>query len=133
MVWFLATAAVYGALLAGRIPSFPFRSGGAGAMEEVVACAGAYLFLGVLLIGSIARGLCRVNPVLWRPLALLAGVVLAVLQGVSGASDSRAAGSMTMAAVLGLALAALLGRLVPEAVVRTGLGVERRRHPSCPP
>jgi hypothetical protein len=83
---------------------------------------------GVVLLGAIARLAPRAGAGLWRPWMLIGGTLL-MMAGMW--LQSRISGppmtlDLGMAGLLGLAVAALLPRLLPEAVARRWLGMERR-------
>jgi len=92
------------------------------------AYALVYCIFGVLLMGATARLLSAAGPVLWRPTMLVAGALLAALelwlvQRLDGDSMRL---ETWMAALLGLALAALVARFLPDSLLRRWFGIERR-------
>lgn len=91
--------------------------------------AGINAAFGLLLLGAIARIWPRANPPLWRFAMLALGAALAgagMWLLYRGGRLPRL--EIWMAALLGLACAAILPRLLPESVLRRWFGMERR-HP----
>ena len=91
-----------------------------------------YLGFGTILLGAVARLHAGAGPVIWRPLMLAVGALLAVLDiwllQKWGGTPMRM--DMWMAALLGLVAAAILARLLPEHLLRLWLGIERRHRKS---
>ncbi len=83
---------------------------------------------GVLLLGALARLLPASGPNAWRSLTLAIGLPAATagLWWQQQAGGARLRLDLVAATLLGLAVAALLPRLLPESVVRRWLGIERR-------
>lgn len=88
-----------------------------------------YFLSGVVLLGWLGRYAGTWGPDLWRTAALLAGAVVAALEVWLAGRWRGEAGSLDdwMAALLGLAAAVLLPRLLPERWLQRWLGMERRR------
>jgi len=84
---------------------------------------GGYLVLGGLLLAALMRLMPALSPSLGRAAIVLGG---AVLDGIEAYFVVPPAGStrfdIWMAGLLGLALAALAARLVPEPVARAWMG-----------
>ncbi len=88
----------------------------------------AYLGFGIILLGAVARLHAGAGAVIWRPTMLVVGALFAaldiwLLQQWSGIPMRL---EDWMAALLGLAVAAILARLLPEHLLRLWLGIERR-------
>jgi hypothetical protein len=91
----------------------------------------AYAVVGVALLGALARQLPRAQPHVWRVLALVVGAGAAGLGLWLSQPALRAPASIDawMAALLGLAIAAILPRWLPAPLTRRWLGIERRQAP----
>ena len=90
-----------------------------------------YAGVGMVLLGALARQLPHARPHVWRVLALVVGAVAAGLGLWLTQPTLRAPASIDawMAALLGLAIAAILPRWLPAPVTRRWLGIERRQAP----
>lgn len=89
----------------------------------------AYGLLGVALLGTIAHWWLRGSPALWRPLMLGLGSLAAAVE-IGWRTGFRDAITLSldqwMAALLGLLVAGILARFVPNRVAHLWFGVERR-------
>ncbi len=83
-----------------------------------------YLVFGILLLGTVTRVLYEASPTLWRPVMLCvgAGLALAQLLLVEIAVGGSMRADMWLSAVLGLAVAAVLARVLPGAFVSRWYG-----------
>lgn len=88
----------------------------------------AYFGFGILLLGTVARVFASAMPAIWRMVALVSGSLLAGLdlwlQYKLGGVTMRV--ETWMSALMGLAAAVLLVRLLPESLLYRWLGIERR-------
>lgn len=87
-----------------------------------------YFAFGVAMLGAVSRLWPQAGAALWRPVMLASAASLALAQ-VWLVQVTRAAPlnlDTWMAAVLGLAVAALVPRLLPNAWLRLWLGTDRR-------
>jgi len=111
-------AAIYALAIPGRWPMFPWVYGI------------TYLLFGVVLLGTVARWWTRGSPALWRPFMLSVGSLCAALEiGLRNAADTApSAVDRWMVALLGLLVAAIAARWVPDRVTRLWFGVDRRVH-----
>ena len=111
-------AAIYALATPGRWPMFPWVYGI------------AYFLFGVVLLGTVARWWTRGSPALWRPFMLSVGSLCAALEiGLRNAADTApSAVDRWMVALLGLLVAAIAARWVPDRVTRLWFGVDRRVH-----
>jgi hypothetical protein len=128
LAWTLAGAGAFAAILAAHLlvarpdaqAELLFRWGyGAG-----------YFGFGVLALGAVARLAPHAGAALWRPLMLASASVLALLETalVHGVTGRPVRLETWMAALFGLALAAILPRLLPQSWLRAWLDRDRRRH-----
>ncbi len=127
-VWNAASAACYGWLMASRGLAGEVLAFGVSPTDALLwAHVIGYLVLGFLLLGAAARWWPDSSPLLWRPIMIAAGSGLAVAEVMmhGGATDAARIDA-GMASVLGLVLAAILARLLPEAITRRWLGIDRR-------
>lgn len=121
-VWALTAITVLTAIYAlagpGRSPMFPWLYGA------------AYSLFGVVALGAVARWWPKGSPALWRPFMLSVGSLCAALEiGLRGTLDAvLPAVDRWMVALLGLLVAAIAARLVPDRVTRRWFGVDRRVH-----
>ena len=90
--------------------------------------AAAFLVFGILLTGAAARMWPDAGPTIWRPFAVVFGavVVLFELWLQSRFVASAVELEMWMAGLAGLAVAAVMPRLLPERWVCLWLRLERR-------
>lgn len=111
-------AAIYALAIPGRWPMFPWVYGI------------TYFLFGVVLLGTVARWWTRGSPALWRPFMLSVGSLCAALEiGLRNAADTApSAVDRWMVALLGLLVAAIAARWVPDRVTRLWFGVDRRVH-----
>lgn len=89
----------------------------------------AYAACGVVLLGALARGLPQAGAHVWRVTTLLLGA-LAAGAGLWAAHQPMQAPATLdawMAALLGVALAVVLPRWLPDAAARRWLGVDRHQ------
>jgi len=89
---------------------------------------GGYALFGVALLGTISRWWRRGSPLVWRPAMLSIGGLCAAAEVVarSGTAPAGMLVDQWMVALLGLLLAAIAARLIPERHARLWLGVDRR-------
>jgi hypothetical protein len=85
----------------------------------------AFLGFGVLLQGAIARVFYRASPLLWRPLMLCAGALFALVQiwSIKAVVALAVPVNAWMSALLGLALAALAARVLPQRLLLRWYGI----------
>ncbi len=87
----------------------------------------SYGGLGVLLLGALARAVPDSGPNVWRATALGIGAGLAALGGwMTLRLLPMAAFDAWMSALLGLAVAVMMPRWLPDALTRRWLAIERR-------
>lgn len=87
----------------------------------------AFLGFGILLQGAVTRLFGQFSPTIWRPLMLCLGAGLALLQLwiIEATAGIPMSADVWMSAVLGLAVVAVLARVLPEGVVLYWYGVQR--------
>jgi hypothetical protein len=126
-IWTVVAAGIYAGIL------LVYGQAGAG-VEGITPLswlyAGAYGAFGILLLGAVARWWQSGSPALWRPFMLSVGSLAAALEVWSNAqaAPSGALVDRWMLALVGLLVAALLARLLPNRVIRQWLGIDRRLH-----
>lgn len=130
IAWTAATLLYFASMQVLLYQAAAWEQAGEGWPEFVVTAGYALIHggFGVVLLGAIARLAPGAGPSLWRP-GMLMGGTLSMVLGMW--LQSRVGGppmtlDLGMAGLLGLAVAALLPRLLPETATRRWLGMERR-------
>lgn len=118
-LWLGLGVLYYGALIGAQV-------GAPGLLLETVSGGESYFHgiyalgffgLGVLLVGIASRTFTGLGPTSWRPLALGLGAGLALVHlWVGRVTGSPLSMDMFMSALLGLALAVLLARVLPASM-----------------
>lgn len=121
-LWLGIGVLYYGALVGAQVGApglflWAPLSGGISSFHWIYALA--FFGLGVLMLGIVGRTFTGLGPTSWRPLTLCLGAGLALVHLWIGGltTGSRLSIDMFMSALLGLALAALLARLLPASIV----------------
>ncbi len=88
--------------------------------------AGEYALWTALALGAIARLWPALTPYGWRPLAILGGAVLSGLEIFlrAGPLDNKMRIDAWMTALIGIAIVAILARVMPAALRRSWFGQE---------
>ena len=88
--------------------------------------AGEYALWTALALGAIARRWPAMTPYGWRPLAILSGAALSALEVFlrAGPLANRARIDVWMTALVGIAIVAILARVMPAALRRSWFGQE---------
>jgi hypothetical protein len=125
--WTITAAFLWCALLWWHVFGV-VRLGGESATVFRAVYAFGYFAFGVAMLGAVARLWPQAGATLWRPvmLASASGLALAQVWFVHVARAAPLNLDTWMAAVLGLAVAALAPRLLPVAWLRYWLVSERR-------
>ncbi len=120
LLWTAAAGGIYaGVVLAG--------GSGADAPLPFWLSGAAYFILGVALLGAVARWWAHGVPALWRPFMLAAGSLLAAAEiAWRPGNGGQPVVDQWMAALLGLLLAAILARMVPDRVSVLWFAIDRR-------
>ncbi|MHB1202769.1 MAG: hypothetical protein ACYCZC_06445 [Acidithiobacillus sp.] len=94
--------------------------------------AGEYALWTALALGAIARRWPAMTPYGWRPLAILSGAVLSGLEIFlrAGPLDNKARIDAWMTALIGIAIVAILARVIPAALRRSWFGQEGKTNGS---
>ncbi|MHB8454621.1 MAG: hypothetical protein ACYDDO_07935 [Acidiferrobacterales bacterium] len=127
-LWNAASAACYVWLMVRQGPARAVFAFGISRTDALLwTHVFGYLVLGLLLLGAAARWWSNSSSLLWRPIMIAAGSGLAAAEAiVHGGATDAARVDIWMASMLGLLLAAILARLLPEAITRRWLGIDRR-------
>jgi hypothetical protein len=129
-LWVITTALCY-ALLVGVAWLWPTVLGGGSALSRIGALNWVYTFaflvFGIVLQALTARILSSLTASLWRPVMLVVGAALAwlhmwLMQVLTGVPPSV---ELWMSALLGLAVVALIARVLPASVLARWYGVVR--------
>ena len=121
-LWLGIVALYYGALIGAQVWApglFLWTPVNAGIPSFQWIYALAFFGLGALLLGIVGRTFPGLGPTSWRPLALLLGAGLALVHLWVGrvTTGSLLSIDLFLSALLGLALAVLLARVLPASVV----------------
>jgi hypothetical protein len=110
------------------------RVGSDGTLAFRLSWTAACLLFGVVLLGVLARWLASGTINGWRAGTLFGGALLAAIEVwvVTGGGTRAFSLEIWMAALLGLALALILPRWVPDRWLRHWLALERRGQESPP-
>lgn len=85
----------------------------------------AFAGLGIVLQGAVARAFEALTPLLWRPIMLCTGAALALLAtaAMKWSTSAPMNVELWLSALLGLALVAVLARVLPEGLLFRWYGV----------
>ena len=126
--WAVVAVCIYMAILVSNryIPVNP---------QMIWVRAGEYALWAALTLGAIARFFPALTPYGWRPVTIFLGAILSGLEIFIGAGpDTKVRVDEWMTALIGIAVVAILARVLPAAITRLWFGQEVvRRGPIARP
>jgi hypothetical protein len=129
-IWIAAGAVIYTLIVCGHAAVLYVEGAWAQTAPLFQIVYGAFYFtLEIALLGAVARAWPGAGTWLWRPVTLATATLLGVLEAWLLAAVFRVSlqRQVWATALLGVALAAMLPRLVPQAWLRRWLAQDRRR------
>ncbi|OYV78543.1 MAG: hypothetical protein B7Z70_09145 [Acidithiobacillus ferrivorans] len=126
--WVVVAVCIYMAILVSNryLPVNP---------QMIWVRAGEYALWAAIMLGAIARFFPALTPYGWRPVTIFLGAILSGLEIFIGAGPgTKVRVDEWMTALIGIAVVAILARVLPAAITRLWFGQEVvRREPIARP